>query len=137
MSNEASLFAERLREACDSSSACPDGHGSGSWLQRKLEGVGISVSRQAVSNWQRGNTIPRRETLAALAAILDVKPSWLAGLAEGSASITETSLATGSDNFSLPVPLGNGRAIEISQIPFDLTEAEAQRVCKVIMALAA
>ena len=131
------IFSERLRAACNDRGI--SGHGLGTWLIRELELREVHVSGQCVSNWLNGRTAPRDEALNALAAILKVKPSWLAAHFQGSAEPNEINEKEGqqASRYSLPVPLSADREISICNIPFDLTVAEAKRIANVIIALAA
>lgn len=69
-------FASRLVQACEQVGM--KDFGRQSEIRRKLKSsYGLELSGQCVSNWFRGATTPRSETLDRLAKILGVDPAWL------------------------------------------------------------
>lgn len=67
-------FVKRLVQACDLSKLVPEPHyGRQTYLATKL-----GVSAESVSKWFKGDSIPRHDTMAKLAELLEVDQSWLA-----------------------------------------------------------
>jgi transcriptional regulator with XRE-family HTH domain len=47
----------------------------------------VDASKNSVQNWERNGTLPRSETVAALARALDVSADYLLGLSDDLASV--------------------------------------------------
>lgn len=75
----AEAFAHRLQTAVDAHPlAPPTPHGRQTWLRDRLQKVGgVNVGKNAVNKWVQGLSIPRADTLAALARVLAVDEVWL------------------------------------------------------------
>lgn len=72
------LFAMRMRRACDANDLIPDeGGGRLVWIHEQMRKEGMDVALQSVHRWYHGRARPRRQKLLMLAKVLQVDESWL------------------------------------------------------------
>jgi hypothetical protein len=71
-------FTERLRTAVENSPNVPPMYsGQHTWIIDQLIKKGITVSRETVSKWFRGDSIPSSARMEALAELFSVDVAWL------------------------------------------------------------
>ncbi|MCC6734820.1 MAG: helix-turn-helix domain-containing protein [Bauldia sp.] len=87
-SSNAAAFAKRIDKALSGYPQAPSGHGRLAWLHERLAAEGVKLSRQAVSAWFSGRSIPVPSVMRVLARVLNVDYPWLA-LGERPTSTTQ------------------------------------------------
>lgn len=71
-------FHERLTQAFTKSALTPDKkHGRNVWISNQLRTRGVTASPESVRKWFAGLTMPRGDTMLALAEIIGVTAEWL------------------------------------------------------------
>lgn len=72
------LFAMRMRRACDANPSIPDENsGRLVWIKDRMQDEGMDVSLQSVRRWYHGRARPRQQKLLLLAKVIGVDESWL------------------------------------------------------------
>lgn len=71
-------FARRLTQALDNHPRCPPDYGRLTWVTRELTHQRVHVKVETVRRWLTALSIPRAETIEALAKVLHVDETWLA-----------------------------------------------------------
>jgi transcriptional regulator with XRE-family HTH domain len=79
VANSKKDFAERLNEACSSTTpAIADGRGRRAELRRRVIAVGLTkVSGESVRKWLSGESIPSMDNIRFVATALKVNADWL------------------------------------------------------------
>lgn len=84
-------FARRLDKALSAHPRSPAAYGRNTWLLRELSHQNVNVSNETIRKWLAGESMPRRDKMAALAKTLRVDETWLAmGVQPVSGLATET-----------------------------------------------
>lgn len=72
------LFAMRMKRACDANPLIPDENGGRLvWIKDRMNDEGMDVSLQSVHRWYHGRARPRQQKLLLLAKVISVDESWL------------------------------------------------------------
>jgi hypothetical protein len=72
------LFAMRMKRACDANPLIPDENGGRLvWIKDRMNDEGMDVSLQSVHRWYHGRARPRQQKLLLLAKVIAVDESWL------------------------------------------------------------
>jgi hypothetical protein len=134
-------FSKRLIAACDEHAECPEfNSGRLAWLRGRLSERGVPVSTQSVSRWYAGETLPREGKCRVLADILNVNAAelYMGVTVDVSVGHAGSSLPAveGKTMAMLPIPLRSDLTVEIYNLPSDLSEIEAQRIAKIVLAYA-
>ena len=136
-------FAERFNDACDRYHDCRPLHqGRLTWIRSRLKEEGLHVSLESVRKWLSGEGRPRQEKCEKLATILDVDGAWLYMGRDDSGvrgkvqpehmnhEITDNR----RDLAVIPITVRPNVVIQVSGLPLDLTNREAQRIANIIIA---
>jgi transcriptional regulator with XRE-family HTH domain len=128
-------FAMRLVQSCDDHATCPSlNQGRLGWLRKRLADDGLFVSAETIRKWLSGEGRPRLDKVEKIAKALEVDPQWLY---MGPRSAAQYRLSATNENVEAPsvqIEVRPGTIIEVRGLPLDLTQTEANRVAKIILA---